>query len=303
MDKFFRLIALIKKLFKVDDKINSSLLLNAKVLRKLNQDNTEQILNDITKAEYKVFSQYGDDGIIQFLVDYLDIINKTFVEFGVENYLEANTRYLLIENNWKGLIIDGSKKNIDFVKQDNIHWRQDLTALSNFVTKENINTLLASNGFQGEIGLLHVDIDGNDYWVWNAINVVDPIILILEYNSLFGDDNTWTIPYAPNFVRTNAHYSNLYYGTSLSSLVILSEKRDYIFIGCNSAGNNAFFVKKKYAKALKSKTAKEGYVKSMFRESRDERGKLTFFNKEQQFELIKGLPIIDTETMNEGVIK
>jgi hypothetical protein len=303
MGTLYRLKVLLKRLFKLDDKLNANLLLNAKILRKLNNQNTEEILNDISKAEFKVFSQHGDDGIIQFLVDYLNITNKTFVEFGVENYLEANTRYLLIENNWKGLIIDGSKKNMDFVKFDNIYWRHNLTAVHSFVTKENINQLLEQNGFAGEIGLLHIDIDGNDYWVWDAIHVAQPIILILEYNSNFGADNTWTIPYNPQFVRTRAHYSNTYYGASLAALVNLSAKKGYVFIGCNSAGNNAFFVKSEHAKNLKPKTCKEGYVASMFRESRNENGALTYLNKEQQFDLIKGMPVIDTTTMTAGVIK
>jgi len=303
MRALYRLKVLLKRLLKLDDKLNANLLLNAKILRKLNQQNTEDILNDITKAEFKVFSQHGDDGIIQFLVDYLNITNKTFVEFGVENYLESNTRYLLVENNWKGLIMDGSKKNIDFVKFENIYWLHNLTAVDTFVTKENINELLVQNGFKGEIGLLHIDIDGNDYWVWDAISVVEPIMLILEYNSNFGADKTWTIPYQPDFVRTKAHYSNIYYGASLAALVNLSVKKGYVFIGCNSAGNNAYFVKKEHAKNLKVKTCREGYVAAMFRESRNTKGELTFLNKEQQLALIKGMPVVNTETMTTEVIE
>lgn len=297
MNIFLRLFTILKKITKSDDKLNTGLLLNAKILRKLNNGNVDSILNNIHESEFKVFSQHQDDGIIQFLVDYLEIKNKTFVEFGVENYLEANTRYLLVENNWTGLILDGSKRNIDFVKSDQIYWKHNLTAVNAFITKENINDLLKSNGFEGEIGLLHIDIDGNDYWIWETINVVEPIILILEYNSVFGAENTWTIPYAANFFRTNTHYSNLYYGASLASLVNLSEKRGYIFIGCNSAGNNAYFVKKEFAKNLKEKTYQEAYVEAKFRESRDAKGNLTFFNKEKQLELIKGLPVVNTQTM------
>lgn len=297
MNLFLRLYTLLKKITKSDDKLNTGLLLNAKILRKLNNSNIDSILNNIHESEFKVFSQHGDDGIIQFLVDYLEIKNKSFVEFGVENYLEANTRYLLIENNWRGLILDGSKKHMDYVKFDQIYWKYNLTAVNAFITKGNINNLLQSNGFEGEIGLLHIDIDGNDYWIWDTINVVKPIILILGYNSLFGAENTWTIPYAADFFRTNSHHSNLYYGASLASLVNLSEKKGYVFIGCNSAGNNAYFVKKEFAKNLKPKTSQEGYVEAQFRESRDEKGKLTYLNIEQQLELIKGLPIVNTQTM------
>lgn len=303
MNIFLRIFTIIKKITKADDKLNTLLLINAKILRKQNQKNVDSILNNLQESEYKVFSQHGDDGIIQFLVDYLEIKNKTFIEFGVENYLEANTRYLLIENNWTGLIMDGSKKNIDFVQSDHIYWKYNLTAVDAFITKENINNLIKSNGFEGEIGLLHIDIDGNDYWIWETIDVVSPIILILEYNSLFGAENTWTIPYSADFFRTNAHFSNLYYGASLASLVDLSEKKGYIFIGCNSAGNDAFFVKREFAKNLKTKTCQEGYVESKFRESRDSKGNLTFLNKEKQLELIKGLPIVNTQTMKTEAIR
>lgn len=282
------------RLNKLDDKLNTMMLLQSKLLRNQNWQNQKFVLNNIQNAEYKVFSQYGDDGIIQFLVDYLDINKKCFIEFGVENYLESNTRYLLLENNWEGLIIDGSKKNIDFVKRENLYWRHSLTAIHSFVTAENINTILSDAGFIGEVGLLHIDIDGNDYWVWNAITCIDPSIVIIEYNSLFGKERSITIPYNPTFYRTNFHYSNLYYGASLKALIDLSAKKGYEFIGCNSAGNNAYFVKKNLLKDLLPRSIEDGFVRGKFRESRDQNGKLTYYNSEKQFELIKGLPVYDT---------
>jgi hypothetical protein len=282
------------KINKLDDKLNSLMLLQSKFLRSQNWQNQKNILEDIQKAEYKVFSQYGDDGIIQFLVDYLDINKKSFIEFGVENYLESNTRYLLLENNWEGLIIDGNKKNMDFVKKDNLYWRHSLTAIHSFVTAENINTILTSAGFNGEVGLLHIDIDGNDYWIWNAITCIEPSIVIIEYNSLFGYKRSITVPYNPSFFRTQAHYSNLYYGASLKALIGLSSKKGYEFIGCNAAGNNAYFVKKTLLKDIQPRTIDDGYVKAKFRESRDKSGKLTYYNSDKQLELIKGLPVYDT---------
>src|SRR5436190_6357960 len=99
-------------------------------------------IGSIHEIEFQVFSQFGDDGIIQFLVNKLDIPNKTFIEFGVENYRESNTRFLLFNNNWTGYIIDGSKENIDYVKQDLIYWACELHAEAAFITRENINQLL-----------------------------------------------------------------------------------------------------------------------------------------------------------------
>jgi hypothetical protein len=144
--------------------------------------------------------------------------------------------------------------------------------------------------------LLHIDIDGNDYWVWNALKVVEPIIMIVEYNSIFGCERAITIPYKADFIRTPEHFSNLYFGSSILSLCDLAEDKGYAFIGCNSAGNNAYFVKKEFLKDLKVLTAKEGYVKSKFSESRSEDGKLSYLRGEKRLEIIKGLPVCNTRS-------
>lgn len=252
-------------------------------------------IKNIHETEFKVFSQWGDDGIIQYLINHLDDIkNKSFIEFGVEDYLESNTRFLLINNNWSGLVLDGSESNVSKIKNNDLYWRHDLIAKSAFITAENINNLILEEGFEGNIGLLHIDIDGNDYWIWKAIKVVEPIIVIVEYNSVFGTDRAITIPYEPNFVRTSAHYSNLYAGSSLLSLCDLAEEKGYAFIGSNSAGNNAYFVKKESLKTIQSLTAKEGYVNSKFRESRDKNGKLDYLGNEKRIESIRGLPVFNT---------
>jgi hypothetical protein len=252
------------------------------------------ILNDITKAEFKVFSQWGDDGIINFLINYLDIPNKNFVEFGVENYTECNTRFLLVNDNWSGLIMDGSEANMKMIQSESIYWRFDLKSVATFVTAENINQLLQKNNFTGELGLLHIDIDGNDYWIWKSIEVVNPIIVIVEYNSIFGFENSWTVPYDAEFVRGKKHYSNLYYGTSLLSLYDLAVTKGYSFIGCNSNGNNAYFIRNDKLKSLQVKSPECGYVLSKFAESRDKDGNLTFLRNNARLELLRGMKVYNT---------
>lgn len=276
--------------------------LQAAVLSRMNQANTDNILKDIKLAEFKVFSQWKDDGIIQFLVDYLDIDSKTFVEFGVENYTEANTRFLLMNNNWTGLIMDGSESNIQSAKEHEIYWKYNLTALTAFITKENINTLIKDQGFEGELGLLHIDIDGNEYWVWDAITVVSPVVVIVEYNSVFGPDKSWTIPYKTDFYRGDGHYSGLYFGVSVSALCDLAEKKGYTFIGCNSNGNNAYFVRNDKIKGLQPVSASEGYVLSQFREGRDQQGNLTYINGTDRLKEIKGLEVFNTRTQKIEII-
>lgn len=285
-----------KAIIELNKKLNQNQLSLGRLLERDNQNKVEAIIKNINAAEFKIYSQWGDDGIINFLVNYLDIENEIFVEFGVENYTECNTRFLLVNNNWKGLIIDGSKDNMDSVKRDQIYWQHDLTALVKFVTAENINDLLSENGFTGNIGLLHIDIDGNDYWVWKAIQVVNPTIVIVEYNSLFGHDKPWTIPYDSSFFRGDAHYSNLYYGVSLLSLCDIADEKGYSFIGCNTNGNNAYFVKKEKLKHLKVLTPEEGCYESKFSESRNEKGELTFLRGKNRLKLLKGMKIYNTRT-------
>jgi hypothetical protein len=248
----------------------------------------------IQDYEFKVYSQWGDDGIIQFLINYLEISEKSFVEFGVETYIESNTRFLLVNDNWRGLVMDGAQENISVIKNDEIYWKYNLTARAEFITAENINHCLHESKFVGEIGLLHIDIDGNDYWVWKSLSVVNPVIVIVEYNSLFGSSNPWTICYQKDFLRTKAHYSNLFYGTSLTSICDLATEKGYSFVGCNSNGNNAYFVRNDKLKELKALTPEEGYVQSQFSESRSENGNLTFLRDEQRSNVLKGLEVFNT---------
>ncbi len=117
--------------------------------------------------EFKVFSQWGEDGIIQHLTSVLEIENKTFIEFGVEDFFESNCRYLMMKDNWIGFVIDGSASNIDRLKEAEFYWRYDLTALNSFITRENINELLAKSGFDEDLGILSIDWTASTTMFWN----------------------------------------------------------------------------------------------------------------------------------------
>lgn len=307
LNKVNRLIATDNKISSIEEenkKLRSEIAILKVLMAKYlaNTFRKDHILESINEAEFKVFSQFGDDGIIQYLIKYLDISDSYFIEFGVENYSESLTRFLLINNNWSGLIMDGSVENIEYIKRDYIYTLHQLTAIHAFVDAENINSILQSEKLPSQIGLLHIDIDGNDYWVWKSINVIRPIIVVIEYNSVLGNERAITVPYKPDFRRTIAHYSNLYYGASLVALCILADKKGYNFIGCSSSGNNAYFVRKDKSKDLRALTAKEGYVQSKFREARNELGELIYTSGERRLEIIKGLPIYDIETEQLSVL-
>ena len=141
--------------------------------------------------------------------------------------------------------------------------------------------------------------DGNDYFIWDAIKSIDPIIVICEYNSVFGKKYSCTVPYDEAFVRTKKHYSNLYFGASIQALCKLAKLKGYEFIGTNKNSVNAFFVKKEYACKYIPElitTIEEGVSDSKFRESRDESGKLTFLSGKDRINLIRSMSIVDLDT-------
>ncbi|PKN92555.1 MAG: hypothetical protein CVU44_14570 [Chloroflexi bacterium HGW-Chloroflexi-6] len=265
----------------------------------------EKVAENLFEVEFKVFSQWGEDGIIQYLISRIEIPNKVFIEFGVSDYLESNTRFLLVNNNWSGLVMDGSESNICKIKQMELYWRYTLQAVQAFITVENIACLLKQSNISGDIGILSVDVDGNDYWVWQAISeeIISPRIVIVEYNSIFGKDRALTVPYSADFQRTQAHYSNLYYGASLRALCLLAKEKGYEFVGSNSAGNNAFFVRSDVVGKLNIVTVEQGYVESRIRESRNQQGQLTFLSGNDRFIAIQNLPIVDVETGLTMVLK
>lgn len=306
---------MISKIKRNIKRLNNLLLLESKLNNKFDSLNNELFMQKMLIAkqlvikikefkeiksfadvEFSVFSQFGDDGIIQYLINNIDITHNTFIEFGVGDYRESNTRFLLMNNNWSGLVADSSEEFINRLKSENLYWRHNLHAINYFITRENINKMIKDNGFKGEIGLLHIDIDGNDYWIWKEIIVVNPIIVILEYNSVFGIKRPITIPYKSDFKRNIAHYSYLYWGSSLLALCLLSDVKGYSFIGSNSAGNNAYFVRKDKLGNLKTLTPQQGYVESQYRESRDKEGKLNYLSKTKRLDAIKGMPVYNMVT-------
>jgi hypothetical protein len=250
----------------------------------------------LSDAEFRVFSQWGEDGILEWLIQRVPLCTPRFIEFGVENYREANTRFLLENRNWKGLVIDGSAEHIDSVRRQEFYWRHDLTAVCAFIDRDNIKDLIINNGFSGAIGILSVDIDGNDYWVWQAINCVNPELVICEYNAVFGDIVPVTIPYKPDFQRTAAHPSNLYWGASIRAFEVLAERKGYDLIGTNMAGTNAFFIRHDLLPKVSDSITSKAPLPSFIRESRDGEGKLNFKSGLERLREIRKMPVLNLDT-------
>lgn len=243
-------------------------------------------------AEFKVFSQFGDDGILQYLFAQLPAV-RTFIEFGVEDYTEANTRFLLLSGGWRGLILDGRPDLDEVVTSQGLPMLYPLDVRSAFITAENINHLFQEAGYGGEVGLLSIDIDGNDYWVWKAITSISPQVIVVEYNALFRMEQALTIPYNPSFVRQEAHPSCLYFGASLKALVELGVEKGYTFVGCNSAGNNAYFVRCDLDAPFLHPSVEAGYRPAQFRESRDAKGRMNLLSAAEHLAAIAHMPVVD----------
>lgn len=254
--------------------------------------------NNINDYEFKIFSQFGDDGIIQYLIKNVEIGNEIFIEFGVGNYWESNTRFLMMNNNWSGFIMDGSADAMKWIETQLWFWRYSLTHKAVFIDKDNINELLKNTGFSN-IGILHIDLDGNDYYILKEIDlsILNPAIIILEYNSVFGNDRSITVPYDKSFIRAKAHFSNLFFGASLPALNSLALKKGYSLIGCNLAGNNAYFVRKDLLNdKVKEIPLAKAYKESKFRESRNKDFTHSYITGKDRLEHIRGLEVVNTET-------
>jgi len=219
------------------------------------------------KSHMQVYSQFNEDGIIQLLLQHIPCENNCFIEFGVEDYTQSNTRFLLQNNNWSGIVIDGDTENIKKIHASKLHTFYELDAYHLFITRENINAFLLEKLDGRQCDLLSIDIDGNDYWVWEAITSISPSIVIIEYNSLFGSSNDCTIEYEPGFIRSERTLFK--YGASYQSLLRLAKQKGYSFVRCNSNGNNMFFVKQSLSCLLPEYVFAPRMIPQTFREFRE----------------------------------
>ena len=263
------------------------------ILSQLNENKKSRRLEDY---EFKIFSQWGEDGIIQYLTKSIEIKNKTFIEFGVEDFIQANCRFLLMKDDWKGFVIDSSKNNISRLQSLYFYWKYELNSLVAYITKENINDLLSKSGFKEDLGILSIDLDGNDYYILQAIENFKPRILICEYNAVFGEKRKISIPYQPDFNRTKSHYSNLYWGASLAAMTFLANKKGYSLVGTNSACLNAFYIRNDLINSkVEVLTVEDSYFPSSLRESRDKLGNKTYITGNERLDVIRGLQVYEVE--------
>ena len=183
-------------------------------------------LDELAAHERKITSQNGEDGVIEAIFDAIGTTNQHFVEFGCGNGLECNGAHLLAKG-WTGLLMDpfhDSQNPLADVRDE-------------FVTAENIQSLLEKYQVPKQFDLISIDIDGNDFWVWRQITS-RPRVVVIEYNAARLAATRVTIRYDPMFSWASTDYV----GASLRALEQLARTKKYTLVHCEQHGVNAFFV-------------------------------------------------------------
>ncbi len=260
-------------------------------------------INCLQQADLKIYSQNGEDGIIDYLLNKLNISSPNFVEIGVGNYRESNTRFLYNKVHPKGLIIDCLDNLEKKVKPHINLWKGDLTIHEDMITSKNINEII-SKYCNFNIDLFSIDIDSIDYWAISELKSNISKIFIAEFNPVFGPELEITVPDIDGFNRSKYHYSNLCYGMSLKALVKLMDKKNFYFVGTNLQKMNAFFISKDLKKEIffpeiKLKEFSE-YTNSNIRDSRDKNNNLNYLSGNKKIKAIENCEVIN---LKEGINK
>jgi hypothetical protein len=199
---------------------------------------------DFSQVEYSWLSQNGEDGIIRYLFEQIGFESRWLVEFGF-GAKQCNALRLLLKDGFSGLLMDGSAENVDFfnyaARKHGIGDRA--RAVQAFITRDNLEQLITSNGVPRDIDFLSLDVDGNDYWFWKTLECVSPRVVCIEYNAGLGPELRWTVPYDDAFERFAKHPSGFFLGASLAALESLGRRKGYYLVGCDSTGTNAFFLR------------------------------------------------------------
>jgi hypothetical protein len=185
---------------------------------------------------YKVFSQNQEDGMIAEVFRRIGTSSRRFIEFGIEDGLECNSTFLLMQG-WTGTWIEGSKQSADKARLAFASY--PVQVLNQYITAANADELIAEIAGIGELDLLSIDTDTIDYWIWHAVKKVKPRLVVIEYNAVWPPFIRKTVANDPLMVWDGTNFS----GASLGALEALGREKSYCLVGCSLAGANAFFVR------------------------------------------------------------
>ncbi len=204
------------------------------------------LLPQFRDVEFRCCSQNGEDGILLYIFSILGTTNQRCVEVCAGDGVQCNTANFIINHGWDGLLFDGNEELITSGRNYYANCKDTLiqrpTLVHAWITVDNINSLIRSNGFEGDIDLLSLDMDGMDYWVWKAIDCMRPRVVVLECRSEWGPERSVTVPYKPDFA---IHYDGKpwYGGASLPAFVKLGRQKGYRLVGSICHRFNAFFIR------------------------------------------------------------
>lgn len=203
---------------------------------------------NIADAGFRCYSQFEEDGIILYILTAIGIKNRTVVEICCGSGDECMATNLILNHGFKGYLFDGDSDHISAAKvffenkKDCYLYKPNLVQA--WITKDNINKLLEEASVSGEVDLLSLDIDGNDYYVWEAISLINPRLCVFETHNIIPGDLSVTIPYDENFLFTNADgHDQEFRSASLLAMQKLSAKKGYRLIGGHRHGFNVFFLR------------------------------------------------------------
>jgi hypothetical protein len=197
---------------------------------------------------FKVYSQFDEDGILLYIFSLIGFTNRKVVEMSCGNGMECNTANLIIHHACYGLLFDGDENNIksanDFFKKNKMTWILPPVCIQAWITKDNVNSLIKEEGFEGEVDLLSLDIDGIDYYLWKNLQVISPRVFICECHNVVPDDMAITIPYKDDFsYKSKDNYHEEFRSVSPLAMIKLSKEKGYRLIGSHKYGFNLIFMR------------------------------------------------------------
>lgn len=209
---------------------------------------SKEELPKLSEVGFSVHSQFDEDGILLYIFSIIGTKNKKVVEICAGNGRECNATNLILNHGWHGLLLDGDRNLIeqaqDFFQKNKSTWLFPPVCKSSWITKENVNSIISDEGFKGEVDLLSLDIDGNDYWIWKEINSISPRVLICEISNICPDNLAITIPYKEDFCYTDpSNYHEEFRSVSSLAMINLSKAKGYRLIGSNKYGFNYVFMR------------------------------------------------------------
>jgi hypothetical protein len=193
---------------------------------------------DLRAAEFRVFSQNGEDGIIQEIFRRIGTRSRYFVEFGVETGEQCNCALLARERGWAGLFLELHPQMFEQL-QANYRHLPSVRCVRSRVTSANVEALFSEASVPEEFDLLSIDIDGNDFWVWRAVEKYRPRVVVAEYNAFYPPPRRWVMQENDDYCWNGTSY----FGASLASLVALGRAKGYTLVGTDTSGVNCFFVR------------------------------------------------------------